>query len=546
MHRLAFLVVLLAASDAAGQVASARLVEGGPLPGAPGVTISFINNPTVNRAGGYAIGVNGSDGVTTLSHIWGAATGGAGGVLAVESTIGTFAQSSFESNVGLADSGAVAYSAIGSDTSSGATSLDSAWVDATPVAVEEQPVASLPGRFWTFASRVSITADGTPYWVGGYSATSGGSTEARGLFAGAGAVPLLKSGDAVQDLPFVLDTSNTVAFDYGVSALGSSFLAEVQMDTGSSLDDGAMVLDGTGLLLGGSLVREGTAVPASVGGLVGENWDDFDLTGVTESGEWFFTGDTDASTSFDEFIVRDGEVFLREGDLLDGEVLANSISGASMNEDGDLAFVWQIETPGGDVEALFFEDRLLLQEGDPCDLDGDGVNDTTFVEFTGIGAFALGDRDDDGDVTLYFTGDALDGGGAEVEAFFELEVSATFADRGCALAGASGAPVLSGEGSLEAGSSNAITLTNAAPGAASVLFVSLVETPVPFKGGTLKTVPVLTSFALGIPGSGEFVLPFTWPAGVPSDVDVFFHWAVEDAGAPVGVALSNALRATTP
>lgn len=537
-------LALLLAGQAEAQVASALLVEGGPLPGAPGVTITFLNNPAVNRAGGYAVTVNGSDGVDTLSHVWGSATGGAGSVLAVESTFGAFTQTSFESNFGLADSGAVAYSAIGSDSASGSTGLDSAWVDGTPVAVEETPVVSLPGQFWVFASRVTITADGTPLWIGGYGPTQGGSTQARGLFSGAGATPLLKTGDLVPNLPFALDTSNTVAFDYGVSALGSRVIAEVQMDTTSTVDN-AMVLDGAGLLLGGTLVREGNAVPASVGGLVGEAWDNFDLAGVTEAGAWFFTGDTDASTDVDEIIVRDGAVFAREGDVLGGEVLANSISGASINEDGDLAFLWQIETPGGDVEALYFEDRLLLQEGDPCDLDGDGTNDATFVEFTGIGAFRLGDRDADGNVTMYFTGDA-DGGGGVVEGFFELTVSATFADLGCELAGSAGAPELSGEGSLESGSSNALTLSNAAPNAASLLFASLASTPVPFKGGTLKTVPVLTTIGLTTPPSGTVTLPFTWPAGVPSDLDVFFQWAIQDGGAPVGVALSNALRATTP
>ena len=48
---------------------------------------------------------------------------------------------------------------------------------------------------------------------------------------------------AVPGLPFPLDTASTVAFDYRYSADGTHLLAEVQMDTGASTDDGAMTLD---------------------------------------------------------------------------------------------------------------------------------------------------------------------------------------------------------------------------------------------------------------------------------------------------------------
>ena len=56
-------------------------------------------------------------------------------------------------------------------------------------------------------------------------------------------------------------------------------------------------------MLGGAIVREGSPIPAIVGGLLDENWDNFDFMGITEDGLMFFTGDTDADTSMDEFVA---------------------------------------------------------------------------------------------------------------------------------------------------------------------------------------------------------------------------------------------------
>ncbi len=537
--------ILAAPALASAQVASALLIEDGVLPGAPGQTVGSISNTAVNHAGGYAVSINGEDGVSTFSHVWGNATGGAGTVLRTESTFGNYEQTSFESFFGLSDAGEVAYSPSGTDTVTMTTSIEAVFIDDVPVLIEFQPTLGLPGQFWTFGSRPTITADGIPFWVGGFADTPGATTQGRGLFRGLGQVPLLVPGDVVTDLPFPLDDAATVSFDYRVSEFGTNYIAEVQMESGSMTNDGAMVINGDGLLVDGSVVREGDPVPAAAGGLAGENWDNFDLFGINEAGDYLITGDTDAAAANNEIVVVNGQIIHREGDALSGATLTGSITGAALNEDGDVAFIWQIESDAGAIEALFLNGGLLLEEGDQVDMNNDGVVDNDFVEFSGISALSMSDRDADGNVKLYFTGDAIESG-AEVEAFFCLETSATFIGIGCALEGVSGDPDLSGEGPLTSGSSNSVSLANAAPSAVSLLFVSLVETPVPFKGGTLKTVPILTSVGLTTSATGTIDLPFAWPAGVPSDLDVYFQWAIQDAAAVKGVALSNALRATTP
>jgi hypothetical protein len=121
-----------------------------------------------------------------------------------------------------------------------------------------------------------------------------------------------------------------------------------------------------------------------------------------------------------------------------------------------------------------------------------------------------------------------------------------FTDLGFGLAGVSGVPLLVGSGNLAAGSPNSLSLTSAAPSASALLFVSLSSTPASFKGGTLVPVPFLMSVPLGTDGSGALLLPFTWPAGVPGDTSFWFQYAVQDAAAIKGAALSNAVKGVTP
>ena len=119
-------------------------------------------------------------------------------------------------------------------------------------------------------------------------------------------------------------------------------------------------------------------------------------------------------------------------------------------------------------------------------------------------------------------------------------------DAGGALAGVSGEPGLSGTGLLLPGAPGTLALTDAAPDAFCLLFVSLASTPTPFLGGTLKTVPVLTEFALTTGPAGTLSIPYTWPSGVPSGFEVWVQYAIADAAGPFGASLSNALKGTAP
>lgn len=119
--------------------------------------------------------------------------------------------------------------------------------------------------------------------------------------------------------------------------------------------------------------------------------------------------------------------------------------------------------------------------------------------------------------------------------------------QGGGLAGASGAPaLLTGEGTLEAGTPGALRLKGALPSSVATLAVGLAELAAPFKGGTLVPEP-MALVTVATAGSGEALLPWaSWPAGVPSGTALWLQAWQADAGGPQGWAASHSLRAVTP
>jgi hypothetical protein len=122
---------------------------------------------------------------------------------------------------------------------------------------------------------------------------------------------------------------------------------------------------------------------------------------------------------------------------------------------------------------------------------------------------------------------------------------AALADLGGGLAGLLGVPTAGGTGTLQAGTPLNLTLANAAPLAPTWLVVGLTRIDAPFKGGVMiPDVDAVLPFSVG--STGALALASTWPAGVPSGVDLYFQWWVSDAAGVKGFAASNGLQGTTP
>lgn len=423
--KLVFFCLPALAAASSAQDARCLLTEGAVLPGGPvGHLVEFINNTAVNQLGGYACTVNSSDGVTTLSHVWGNAGDGPGAPLQTEKLVGTLQQTSFESFFGVADDGTACYSPSADDTASTLTGLDGVWLGDAVVAIEGDPIASLPGKVWRFGSRPGVTADGQPYWVGGIDDGATGADEGRGLFFGLGATVLYKTGDVLAGAPGPVAPSG-VDFDFRFSALGTHHITGLDTDADTS-SDFVIAVDGALLQIGGGNVQEGVPLPAAAGGLAGENWDNFDSLGINEAGDYLITGDSDGDAATDEFLLRNGAIVHREGDVVDGRMLTGALEGAFLNENGEVAFIWDVEDGGDSLEALYFESTLVQLEGDNVDVTGDGVPDpgATISSFTGISTLTLGpDRE------IYFTADVDIFGSSttsdDVECFFAIKAPGT-------------------------------------------------------------------------------------------------------------------------
>jgi hypothetical protein len=402
------ILVALMAGLAHGQVATAVVTDEAPLPGAPDYFVGSINTPDVNGADGWSFNLNTSiPGGLTKAVAYGTLLGGAPDVIRVEGGNDIYEQTSWESFFGMADAD-VCYSPSCTRLSDGETGLDSVWFGDSVVAIEEEPFPYREGWFWRFGSRPGVTRDGVPYFVGGITDTQGGSTQERGLFYGPDGEPIIIGGMMIDGLPdpVATNTSN-VGFDYRFSAYGTNYIAEVQTDTGDSGTDNHIVITGAVATAGGMPLSEGGMIPESIGGLPGESWDNWDYLGVTENGEWMVTGDTDGDTAMDEFVAVNGEIVLREGDMIDGMTLTSTVERGFMGEDGDWAVCWDVDTAEGSKEVLILNGEIVLMEGMPVDLDGDMIPEdgTMITDFSGTAALAVGDRGEGGSLNIVFTAD---------------------------------------------------------------------------------------------------------------------------------------------
>ncbi len=436
---VAVALLVLAAQVATAQVATAVLQEGQAVPNAPGLTCSSLQNPATNSIGGWVINFNGTTGSETLSTVWGSVDGvSAPAIIRQEGVFGEYTQTSYEFQLGFGDGGQVGYSPT--LTKGATTGLDSVWIDSTPIIVEGDPVPVGPavGRYWTFGSAVSLDARGKAYFVAGTSATPTGSSSQYGFFD-SDLNYVLYASQELPGLPARLDdTSQIISFEYKVSRFGNNYIGPVTMETtGTGLttsNDNAIVINGEALYLGGSIVREDQTLPASVGGEPNEVWDNFRAFGISDSGEYLITGDSDkgvSGTAKDEFVVVNGSIAIREGDVVDGYTISGAIEFATMNDSGDWAVVWDADVPAvGNVECLIFNGHIvLLEEVTTLDLTGDGIPDAgshlTGTGFTGTRCLAISDRSPTSEVSVYFTGNATDGINPTTEYFFRLPLPVT-------------------------------------------------------------------------------------------------------------------------
>jgi hypothetical protein len=216
-----------------------------------------------------------------------------------------------------------------------------------------------------------------------------------------------------------------------------------------------------------------------------------------------------------------------------------------------------VETPGAiDPSATVFRANLRDQLSDDGEIGvvvtygyttvGAGSGSGTAINMGGgLYRAAVGTS---GATQVSFTWTATDGAG-NVTVNGPIVIggpAGPWTDIGRSLPGVSGSPLLVGNGSLLTGSSGSIDLSNAAPSAPALLFISLSSSPVPFKGGQLCAFPFVLTVAAATNGSGDLVLGWpSWPAGL-SGQSLFFQYGISDGAAVANIALSNCLQGDVP
>jgi hypothetical protein len=126
-----------------------------------------------------------------------------------------------------------------------------------------------------------------------------------------------------------------------------------------------------------------------------------------------------------------------------------------------------------------------------------------------------------------------------------VATTSAWTDEGSALAGAGGDPLLEGVGGMIRNTVQFLHLSNAAASAPSVILASTSSSPVAFKGGTLLPGPSIFAFPLMTNGGGGWSVSFRAP-NVPPGSELWVQVGIQDGGAVQGVALSNAVKGTTP
>ncbi|MEM7628000.1 MAG: hypothetical protein AAF356_01115 [Planctomycetota bacterium] len=299
-----------------------------------------------------------------------------------------------ESSIGVGDDGS--WTASFSLPASGTSGTDDSWAHSSnqTIAREFDDYPFIDDQIVGFASRPSMDDNGTAYTVGGYRLDDGSNSgsDGRAFWRSTNPGAANPTYDVVYQSFEVIDGftvgNGGVDFTYDVSGNGNSLITEIVFnDTPTTGDDNMIYHIDLNSGVKTRLGREGDATGA------GDNFDNWDGVSVNNRGDYLIHGDTDGDTSTDEFILVNGDIVYREGNLVDG-VAMDLVDAADINDHGQMVAVFNTEADSG-IESLVFGAEagnrstweIILTVGDTLDFDGDGLSDGTLDDFN-ISAFS--------------------------------------------------------------------------------------------------------------------------------------------------------------
>jgi len=345
-------------------------------PGTGGVAISALNGPFTNGLG--EVGFTGNL-ATDDRFVW----FDDGAIWLNSDAPKGVALTGTEYTMGISDDGGFIYSpAVDGD--------DSVWTDAGLLLKRGDPTPNFPFTWATFNSRPTMLPNGTVHWVGGLAASAGGPTYGRAFwrcenrFDPSSAEIVIASDMVVEDGDdlYLVGTIG-VGFAYDVSSDGGQIALILKM-AGVPLDADDFIW------INGQLKeREDGPVP---GGAPGERWGPFRGVSIANDGTYLTFGPLrGAPADANEYLAVNGEIIVREGDLVDGVLLSNghAIRWASINDEGRIVHVWEGSGFPPSEGTLFMTDlkkglpqtRAIVSIGDALDLTGNGVADVILRDF---------------------------------------------------------------------------------------------------------------------------------------------------------------------
>ncbi|MEM9380477.1 MAG: hypothetical protein AAGB93_11060 [Planctomycetota bacterium] len=216
--------------------------------------------------------------------------------------------------------------------------------------------------------------------------------------------------------------------DLIVSENGQHWLARGDL-TGNTSEDDCLIVDGE------VVIRELQPLP---GGQPMEIVDTIGIFGhkINNSGSWIARGDLDPPFENEDWALVDGTtVVARTGEpVIPGTTEAwDTIFGVEINDDGDFIVGGTTDNADSDRNGLLVLNgqRVIAREGDPVDVDGNGLfDDDAFLNFFAGDDIVLGNRAE-GLVAL-FNCTARDGAGTSIgESIFRIELGGVIGSTIC-------------------------------------------------------------------------------------------------------------------
>lgn len=364
-------LLLLACTAAApgwAQTPRRIVAAGEPLPGLPGTTVLSLDIPGLNVHGGMAVPARVADSSGETELIWGGFGAHDRGILhAAGLHDGELQRVIWDVRLARHD---FTYRA----SIEGGGAFPAMW-KGTDMILASNGVSPTVMSPVSLIQLGDVSDDGVVHFPVTFQA-AGTNDDHRdtGIYDEAMAPTAYLNGNTVPNVP---GTVGGRSFDWGVRRSPNGEHEIVGASTGTWDNQRWFVgLDGEGLTVGGRLIAEDVPLPASFGSSPSASWRHLRAYGVSNDGDYFVL----AGTASEDYLVRNGLVWAKTGGQVGSSTIGSTIQKAAIDRvTGRIAFLADVVVGPTQAMSVFVEDRVVLQDLQAIDWDGDGTPDPEYV-----------------------------------------------------------------------------------------------------------------------------------------------------------------------